>query len=115
MSLMFYKSSSANPDTTNWDVSSVTDMYAMFYNASSANPNMRNWNISNVLDMSSMLENSNLSLENLTACYENWSQLSLQNNVSFGAGVTKYNSSGEAGRGILINTYNWSITDGGQV
>jgi len=65
--------------------------------------------------MGSMFEYSNLSVENLTACYENWSQLSLQNNVSFDAGTTKYNSSGQAGRDILVNTYNWTITDGGLV
>jgi hypothetical protein len=65
--------------------------------------------------MRSMVEYSNLSVENLTACYENWSQLNLQQNVSFSAGTTKYNASGQAGRDILVNTYNWSITDGGQV
>jgi hypothetical protein len=65
--------------------------------------------------MSAMFENSNLSVENLTACYENWSQLSLQQNVSFSAGNTKYNASGQAGRDVMVNTYNWSITDGGQV
>jgi len=65
--------------------------------------------------MTRMLEDSNLSVENLTAIYENWSQLNLQQNVSFGAGNTKYNASGQAGRDILVNTYNWSITDGGQV
>jgi len=62
-----------------------------------------------------MFENSNLSVENLTACYEKWSLLTLKQNVEFGAGVTKYNSSGQAGRDILVNTYNWNITDGGQV
>jgi hypothetical protein len=62
-----------------------------------------------------MFENSNLSVENLTACYENWSQLTLKQNVSFSAGNTKYNASGQAGRDILENTYNWDITDGGQV
>jgi len=65
--------------------------------------------------MVAMFRDSNLSVENLTACYENWSQLSLQNNVSFGAGSTKYNSSGQAGRDIMVNTYNWIIEDGGQV
>jgi len=89
MSFMFYFASSANPDTTNWDVSSVTNMSFMF-------------------------RDSNLSEENLTACYENWSQLNLQQNVSFGAGSTKYNSSGQAGRNIMVGQYNWSITDGGQ-
>jgi len=65
--------------------------------------------------MGRMFEKSNLSTENLTACYENWSQLNLQQNVEFGAGNTKYNASGQAGRDILVNTYNWTITDGGQV
>jgi surface protein len=115
MALMFFGASSANPDTSNWDVSSVTNMRVMFLNTSSANPNMRNWDISNIVDMSRMLENSNLSVENLTACYENWSQLNLQQNVPFSAGTTKYNASGKAGRDILTNTYNWDITDGGQV
>jgi surface protein len=115
MDRMFNSASSANPDTSNWDVSSVTNMYAMFLNASSANPDTSNWDVSSVTDMDKMFDGSNLSVENLTACYENWSQLSLQQNVSFSAGSTKYNSSGQAGRDILVNTYNWIITDGGQV
>jgi hypothetical protein len=65
--------------------------------------------------MGRMLQNSNLSVENLTAIYENWSQLNLQQNVSFDAGTIQYNASGQAGRDILVNTYNWTITDGGQV
>jgi surface protein len=112
---MFFGATSANPDVSNWNTSNVTNVFQMFNGATSANPNMRNWDISNVTDMSRMLENSNLSVENLTACYENWSQLQLQQNVSFSVGTTKYNSSGQAGRDILVNTYNWIITDGGQV
>ena len=115
MSFMFQNATSANPNTSNWNVSSVTDMKAMFRFATVANPNTSNWNVSNVTDMSFMFEDSALSVENLTACYENWSQLNLQQNVSFSAGTTKYNSSGQAGRDILVNTYNWTITDGGQV
>ena len=115
MNRMFRNTSIANPDTSNWDVSSVTDMSFMFLSATSANPNTSNWDVSNVVSMSRMLEDSNLSVENLTACYENWSQLNLQQNVSFSAGSTKYNASGQAGRDILVNTYNWTIEDGGQV
>jgi surface protein len=113
MKSMFDRTSSANPDTSNWDVSSVTNMQSMFFQALNANPDTSNWDVSSVTDMSQMFIDSNLSAENLTACYENWSQLSLQQNVSFSAGTTKYNSSGQAGRDILVNTYNWSITDGG--
>jgi len=140
MSFMFRSASNANPDMTLWDVSSVTDMNRMlldsnlgvtnlnswdvsnvtnmelmFKDASNANPDTSNWDVSNVTNMNNMFLDSNLSEENLTAIYENWSQLNLQQNVSFGAGTTKYNSSGQSGRDILVNTYNWTITDGGQV
>jgi surface protein len=115
MILMFDNASIANPDVSNWDVSNVTEMNRMFRSASSANPDTTNWDVSNVTNMNNMFLNSNLSVENLTACYENWSQLNLQQNVSFSAGNTKYNSSGQAGRDILVNTYNWTITDGGLV
>jgi surface protein len=115
MRLMFYKASSANPDVSNWDVSSVTDMRYMFSSATLANPDVSNWDVSSVTDMRYMFNNSNLSEENLTLIYENWSQLQLQQNMEFTAGTTKYNSSGQAGRDILVNTYNWTIEDGGQV
>jgi surface protein len=115
MFVMFRSASSANPDVSNWDVSSVTSMVQMFFNTSSANPDVSNWDVSNVTDMSFMFRDTNLSVENLTLIYENWSQLSLQQNVRFDAGNTKYNASGQTGRDILVNTYNWTITDGGQV
>jgi surface protein len=115
MRSMFNRATSANPDLSLWDVSNVADMRSMFLLASSANPDLSLWDVSNVADMSFMFEDSNLSVENLTACYENWSQLTLQQNVSFSAGTTKYNASGQAGRDILVNTYNWDIADDGQV
>jgi surface protein len=115
MERMFNFASNCNPNVFLWDVSQVTDMDLMFRFATKANPNARNWNVSNVNLMGLMFDSSALSTENLTACYENWSQLNLQQNVSFSAGNTKYNASGQAGRDILVNTYNWTITDGGQV
>jgi len=113
MGYIFSSATSANPDVSNWDVSSVTNMYRMFRDATSANPDVSNWDVSSVTNMFSMFENSNLSVENLTSIYENWSQLNLQQNVAFGAGNTKYNASGQAGRNTMVNTYNWTITDGG--
>ena len=115
MSFMFNNASSANPDTSNWNVSNVTSMSDMFESASSANPDTTNWDVSNVTNMKAMFEDSNLSVENLTLIYENWSQLNLQQNVTFSAGNIKYNASGQAGRDVMTNTYNWGITDGGQV
>ena len=104
-----------NPNVSNWDVSSVERTGNMFNDATNANPDCRNWNVINLNDAGDMFEGSALSVENLTSIYENWSQLNLQQNISFSAGSTKYNSSGQAGRDILVNTYNWTITDGGLV
>jgi len=112
---MFRFSKKANPDTSNWTFFNTTDARDMFRDSSSANPNARDWDASKFSRMDGIFLSTNLSTENLTACYENWSQLNLQQNVSFGAGNIKYNASGQAGRDILVNTYNWSITDGGQV
>jgi hypothetical protein len=113
--LMFFSAISVNPNVLNWNVSNVNNFELLFRGALEANPNIRFWDVSNATSMSDMAENSNISEENLTACYENWSQLQLQQNVSFGAGTIKYNASGQAGRDILVNTYNWTITDGGLV
>jgi hypothetical protein len=76
---------------------------------------MRNWDVSNVTNMSNMLNGANLSTDNLDGCYTNWSQLTLQQNVPFHAGTTKFTAAGQAGKDILINTYNWIIIDGGLV
>jgi len=115
MYAMFFGASSANPNTSNWDVSSVTNMSFMFFGASIANSDTSNWDVSSVTNMSSMFRGSNLSVENLTLIYEKWSLLTLKQNVEFGAGNIKYNSSGQSGRDVMVNTYNWTITDGGQV
>jgi surface protein len=103
-----------NQNINNWDVSGVENMTTMFYNTQAFNQPLNNWDLSNITTMHMFLEQSNMSAQNLADCYKDWSQLNLQQNVQFSAGTIKYNSSGQSGRNVLINTYNWSITDGGQ-
>ena len=112
---MFLLCPLANPDVSKWDMTNATTIRNMFFAASSANPDCRNWNVINLTTAENAYVRSNLSTENLTAIYENWSLLNVQNNVPFGAGTIKYDSSGQEGRDVLVNTYNWTITDGGQV
>jgi surface protein len=104
-----------NPNVSNWDVSSVERTGNMFKDATNANPDCRNWNVINLNDAAGMFEGSALSVENLTAIYENWSQLSLQQNVDVDFGDTQYFESGQAGKDTMVNTYNWTITDGSQI
>ena len=110
---MFLGSSLANPNLANWNFINIVDASRMMEGTPSTGEGVSNWDVSNMINMNRIFTNSNLSVNELTACYENWSQLNLQQNVRFSGGTTKYNSSGQAGRDILVNTYNWSITDGG--
>lgn len=71
--------------------------------------------MSNVINMSYMFYGLTLSTTNYSNILINWSALSLQDNVNFHGGNSKY-SAGAAttARSNIISTYNWTITDGGQ-
>jgi surface protein len=114
MGVMFNSALAFNQPLNSWNVANVTNMNDMFNSALAFNQPLNSWNVSQVTDMNRMFRDSNLSTENLTAIYENWPQLTLQQNVTFSAGTIKYNASGQAGRNLMINTYNWIITDGDQ-
>ena len=115
MNSMFFGNSVFNQDVSGWDVSMVNDMTLMFANSISFNQNIGGWNVSNVTNMTFFLSNAaSFTSTNLDNIYNGWSTLpSLQSTVTFDAESICYNSSAQAGRDILTNTYGWIITDNG--
>ena len=97
------------------NLTQVGRLILAFNNCVNANIDARNWDVSAISGLSGTFDNTGMSAENLTAIYENWSQLTLQQNVDIDFGDTQYFGSGQAGKDTMVNTYNWTIEDGGLV
>jgi surface protein len=116
MMAMFGANQSFNQDISNWDVGSVQFMTYMFYYATAFDQNIGNWDITSVTDMSDMFTDGGLSTANYDAILTGWAGKTLQEDVVFSAGATKYSAGAPASaRQYIISTYNWDIDDGGMV
>lgn len=114
MDAMFLNADIANPDTSNWDTSMVTKMNAMFNNAVMATPDTSNWDITQVDAMVNMFSGVTLATINYQDILLNFAGQSVMDNVSFHGGNSQYCSqAAQNARAKLINTYGWTITDGG--
>ena len=117
---MFNNATAFNQDIGNWDVSLVSSMNGMFWNATAFDQNLGNWDISSVQGMAVMFSGANLSTENYDATLTSWSTLDtnagetlIPTGIELDAGNSFYCDS-ESARQQLIETYGWTITDGGK-
>jgi len=65
--------------------------------------------------MSSMFYGITLSTSNYDDLLLGWSQLTLQSDVTFDAGNSKYSNVAVDARQFIITTFAWTIIDGGLV
>ena len=106
---MFRHATAFNQDLSEWDVSNVTNMNNMFNSAAAFNQDLSRWVVINVRKMEGMFNGVPLSIANYDALLGGWSARTLQRGVDFGVGGSNYCN--VSARNILVNTYNWRITD----
>lgn len=111
---MFWNNRVFNQDLSSWNTSKVNTMFRMFEGATSFDQELSDWNISSVTDMGRMFLGTGLSTPNYDTTLIGWSgKESLQSNVNFDGGTSKYCNS-ETERQSLIDNLGWIITDGGK-
>ena len=117
LAAMFYRAKAFNQPLSTWNVSNVVNMSYMFAE-SAFNQNIGGWNVSNVTDMQNIFNGVTLLTSNYDTLLSGWGSKIVQDNVPFHGGNSQYTGGGspaETGRNALINTYVWTITDGGVV
>jgi surface protein len=118
MSGIFRSCVSFNQPIGNWTTSGVTTMSSMFENADAFNQDISNWDINQVTSFTSFLIfTPGLSTINYDLLLVSWESQTPSSNININFGGSKYtaNSAAATARQSLVNTYGWTITDGGQV
>jgi len=112
----FSGADSFNQDISNWDTSSAYDMSYMFQNADAFDQDISSWDINQVLYFTNFMQYATgLSTTNYDALLVGWEAQAPTYSGAINFGGSQYTSgeAAEAARTSLINTYGWTITDGG--
>ena len=103
-----------NQDISGWDVDGVTTMASMFNGAPAFDQNISSWHVDNVADMASMFNAAGVSRANYDALLIAWEARTLQPNVVFDAGSSKFTlGAASTAHAALIANDGWTISDGG--
>jgi hypothetical protein len=114
MSNMFAGAINFDQNISTWNVGVVSNMANMFDGATSFDQNLGGWDVSGVTDMTDMFANgAGLSIENYDELLIGWSSQTLQNSVSFNAGLSEY-CFGAAAKALIVTNFLWTITDAGE-
>ncbi len=115
MASMFSFASDFNQTLSSWNVCQVSNMQSMFAFATGFDRPLGAWNVSKVRNMEYMFDGVELSVNNYDDLLIGWSNRTLQHNVVFNGGYSKYSAEALTARDVMINNYSWTITDRGLI
>ena len=113
----FYQANDFNEDLSNWDVSNVTNFRYCFERCFDLDQSFASWDMSSATDVGRMFKSTTMSTANYDATLIGWASQSLNSGLYIDFGSARYTAGGDAetARNTLINTYGWTIVDGGSV
>ena len=102
----------------NWNTNSLVNIQQMFKSTKLLDISFASWNINSITNLSGFLSGNVgtqpiLSTTNYDATLISWAAQTPQSNRNVNFGGSQYSCNAEAARDILINTYGWTINDGG--
>lgn len=115
-----FRNSNFNRNIGSWNTGQVITMRDMFRDNGNFDQDISGWDFSGISsddNLRDFFRNAELDDENYDALLIRWSQQasSMPNNINVNMGDSEYDSNSAASaRSTLINTYGWSISDGGR-
>ena len=116
---MFRQARDFNQPIGSWTIKNVgnqnINMQRMFRQATSFDQSLANWDMEKVNNLEEFLLDAGLSTANYDATLIGWAAQNVRSGLTCDFGNSQYTAGGaaEAARNTLINTYSWTITDGG--
>ena len=115
-----FRNSNFNKNIGSWNTGRVTNMRDMFRDNGNFDQDISGWDFSNISsadNLRNFFTNGELDEDNYDALLIRWSNQasSMPNNINVNMGDSEYDSNSAASaRSTLINTYGWTINDGGR-
>ena len=115
-----FRNSNFNRNIGSWNTGQVTTMRDMFRDNASFDQDLSGWDFTGISSSSNLrdfFDDGELDEDNYDALLISWSNQasSMPSNMVVDMGDSEYDSNAAASaRSTLINTYNWSISDGGR-
>ncbi len=114
MTSMFSNAYDLSFDISGWNTSSVTNMRYIYTNSSNAPIALDTWDVSSLLYLDGAFINTSLPIQKYDNILINFAGQNVNSFVQLDVGDTQYcNLLAADARFILVETYNWTINDGG--
>jgi surface protein len=115
-----FRKSEFNQPIGSWDMTGgggSVDISNMLRQCTEFDQSLAGWTISNISSANSFLNASQISTSNYDATLISWAGQApnIPNGLAIDFGSSKYSASASASKDVLVNTYGWTITDGGMV